>query len=207
MPAIGSGSLFIIKDFQSRDSDIILNRYFYYSTVAPNTISATEVKTLWETKFATAIRNLQPSVITHDKTQVEELTSISNFTEGPSTLGSGALAGTAIMSFVAASFDLLRTTKETRSGFKRYAAGSTLTIDGDEWTSTFVTTMNVLAALLDDTLVAVGGNLDPVLVRRTFTGDPPILNPITQWLYNVIFSVDSDDEITTQNTRKRGRGA
>lgn len=207
MPTIGTGSLFKLEDVQSRGADSVINRYWYYSTVAPNTISANEVITLWETKFATAISNIQPSVISHDTTRVEEITSLSNFLEANSTLPAGALAGVQLQSYAAASFRLLRTTKETRSGWKRYAAGTDLTIAGNDWTAGFLTTMNVLALLLDDNLVAVAGNLLPVIVRRTFTGDPPVLNPISQWLYNVIFSADSKPQATTQNTRKKGRGS
>lgn len=207
MPTVGSGSLFMLQDIQHRDQEQVINRYFYWSSVAPNTIPATEVVTLWETKFVNQITLLQPLEYSHDITKVDELTSVANFTEQISSLGIGTLAGVALPSFVAASIQLFRTTKETRNGWKRYAGGSESVLTGNNWDASMITGLQTVAALLNDTLTAVGGTLEPVIVRRTFTGDPPVLNPVSQWIYNIIQSAAPAGLATTQNTRKKGRGS
>jgi hypothetical protein len=111
-----------------------------------------------------------------------------------------------LANYQAAGIRLLRTTKETRSGWKRYAAGNEAVIDGNGWTAPFLVILDNLAAVLNDFLTIGVDQLDPVIVRQTrdpVTGD---LLPPAQWIYNIIASVEVKQFVTTQNTRKLGRG-
>lgn len=207
MGTVGSGSLFSVKDFQNRGVDQVLNVYWYYGTFAPDTVPATEIVTLWEAIFGAWLPDVQPLVVKHDLTEVEEVTSISNFTTQTSTLTDGILAGTELASYQAASFHLLRTDKSTRSGWKRIAAGTEENIAGNDWNVGLLATMDNLAAVMNDPLVSSAGNVEPVIVRKTrdaFTGE--LLSP-TLWLWNIVSNVEAQRQVTTQNTRKRGRGA
>lgn len=207
MPIVGDGSLYQIKDFQLRGSDQFLNVYHYYLDVPPDTIDAIDIAGAWHALFALQIPQLQPPVITHTTLVVDELTSNQNFVEIPALTGAGTLVGVELASYQAASFRLLRTTKETRSGWKRMAAGTEDVIGGNAWSIPFIAELEEFAGVLGAFLDLGVNRPYPVIVGKTYTGDPPVLNPPNQWLYNPISAVEAVTIVTTQNTRKRGRGA
>lgn len=207
MPAIGSNSLFEVVDVQSRGVDEILNRYWYFASVAPGSAAAGDVATQFENIFSVWLPPVQPDVLSHDIIRVDEVTSISNFIERPSVIPDGALLPPELASYQCAAIRLLRTTKETRSGWKRIAAGNEDAIGGNNWGPAFQGLLDNLAAVMNDHLALPGVDADPVIIRKTYDSGTGELNPPTLWIYNFISSAEAKTQVTTQNTRKVGRGS
>lgn len=207
MPSVGSGSLFEIKDIQSRGTDQFLNVYWYYIDIPPGTLAASAVATAWETIFSVWLPPVQPSTVLHDVIAVDEVTSGSNWIERPSVVPNGSLLGTPLASFVSASIKLLRATKDTRNGWKRIPAGDEDTASGNDWTAGMIANLDNLAAVMNDYLDLGANRPDPVIVRKTYNETTGELNPPTMWIYNLVASAEAKTQMTTQNTRKRGRGA
>jgi hypothetical protein len=118
-------------------------------------------------------------------------------TRAPST------PGDALTPFVALGVRLGVATRVTRPGQKRFAGFCEADIQGPQFTSSVTTAANLLMALMraDMTLGAPAAltTLDPVIVRKDLTGLPVVSQPITSHIVNLY--------VTTQNTRKFGRGS
>lgn len=202
MPAVGSGSLFRVKDFQSRGGEEFLNVYFYWGANGPGSMSAESLAVVFQATFGMHIANIQPTNITHTVIDVEEVTTIDNFYVAPSVMPPGALVGSFLANFVAASIRLIRSTKETRGGWKRYVAGVEEDITGNAWSAAFMANLDILAANLPNTLSIAGGVVYPVIVRQTRNPVTGELLPPDQWIYNIVASAEGKSLVTTQNSRK-----
>lgn len=207
MPIVGSGSLFEVVDFQARGADQLLNRYWYYGSFSPDTVASGLVANAFESIFAAWLPPVQPDVISHPTITVDEVTSISNFLERLGAIPDGTLLPPELASYQCAGIRLLRTTKETRSGWKRIAAGNEDSIGGNNWGPSFQGELDNLAGVMNDALSVGGFFVDPVIIRKTVdpvTGDP---EPPSDWIYNLVASAEAKTVVTTQNTRKVGRGS
>lgn len=202
MPAVGGGSLFKIvvhSRFLGVDGQ---NRFWYVSPEAPNTINIVNVVAAFENAVAATWE-----VVAHEgwdafKIVAEEVTSIANFFEGSSNIGPGTEAGEAMPPFVTFTIRMNRTTKETRSGWKRLAGVTETTQVSGILLAARLAELQALADDFAQDLTPMGGTLVPCLVRQTFTGEPPVLNDPSDWIYNFVSSASALDRLGTQNTRK-----
>lgn len=207
MPVIGTHSLYKFTDFQVRGIDQFLNRYWYYTAASPGTVSAASVATAIEGIIAAWLPDCQPAVVSHPTLSCDEVTSNDNFIERASTIPDGTLAGSELASYQCAGIRLLRSTKETRSGWKRIAAGDESTVGGNNWGPSFLSVLENFAAVLNDSFSISGNDFYPVIIRYTYDSGSGELNPPSQWIYNIIASVEVKPQVTTQNSRKVGRGS
>lgn len=207
MPVVGNGSLFKVIDFQSRGVDTFLNRYWYFIDLVPGTVPIVGVLNSFEAVLAAWLPPIQPTVVNHTVVSGDEVTSASNFLERASIIGPGTLAGDELASYQAVGIRLLRTTRDTRSGWKRIAAGVETSIGGNNWGPAFLASVQSYAVTLYDSLNVGSYYLDPVIVRQTYAAGTGELNPPSQWIYNVISGAEVKPQVTTQNSRKVGRGA
>ena len=207
MPLVSNGSLFKLVDYQTYTGQEVTNRYWYYSTVAPSTIPASEIADLWEAIFTAWLPPVQSALLDHTRITVDEVTSIANFVDRASALPNGTLIGPGAPSYIAAKIRLFRTTKETRSGWKRIGVPREEDLLTNTWEAAYLNQLQALAAVMNDPLVATGGTAEPVLVRET--KDPVTGNPLAPslWIYNLIATAAAEPNSTTQNTRKIGRGS
>ncbi len=207
MPVVGSGSLFEIVDFQQRAADQILNRYWYYASNPPDFAAASDVANQFEFIFQVWLPPVQPDVISHTIIRVDEVTSSTNFLERPSAIPDGTLIPPELASYQCAGIRLLRTSKETRSGWKRIAAGNEDAIGGNNWGGAFQALLDNLAGVMNDPLIVGAAVCNPVIVRKTVDPVTGELEPPTDWIFNLIASAEAKTFVTTQNTRKVGRGS
>ena len=208
MPKIGTNSLFKITDFSERGAEEVQNVYWYVGLFSPDTLNTDIVATSMMALLDTYLPPLQPSNVSHTIMEVDELTSNSNFTSVASTISDGTLASPWLPNFVAASIKLLRTTKETRHGFKRISAGNEANLNNNIWEASFVVTLQSLADALANNLTAGPQTILPAIVRKGSISDPSIdPDDPTTWVYNLIESATAVSRVTTQNSRKLGVGS
>lgn len=206
MPVVGTNSLFELKLFGDILGNATLNRFFYFLPQPPDTVEAVDVVFEFETKLA-AIWEAAVSV-DWDGTRVtcDEVTSIQNFFDSTTNIGPGTGVGVNMPPYVSASIRLFRTTKETRSGWKRIGGILEEQQQNGALEVASLAAFNTLADGFADTLPSVGGSITPAIVRVTLdpaTGDP---NPADEWVYNLVASAAANSNLSTQNTRKFGRG-
>lgn len=206
MPVVSNGSLFKIVDNQMIGSDVIINRYWYFLNAIPNSVSASDIADLWEAIFSAWLPPAQVTALTHTTIEVDEVTSVSNFFTRASTLGAGTRVGPVLPYYVAARIRLFRTTKETRSGWKRIGVATETDLETNGWSPTYKAVLDSLAAVMNDPLITTAGNAEPCIVR--ITKDPATGAPFAPslWVYNLVESAGASSFNTTQNTRKTGRG-
>lgn len=205
MSIVGSTSLFSLKLFSEFLGESMLNRFWYQAGVSPDTIDVLALIPA----FTAMVSNEWEAVVSDDWTAVtvecDEVTSSQNFYTGNSNIGPGLITGDTLGPNVAYSFRLNRATKATRSGWKRIAGvAESSQIDGVAATAQMILN-DAFAAVLDNPLTVGIDAIYPVIVRKTYTGDPPVLNDPTDWIYNIISGVSAKENLTTQNTRKYGR--
>lgn len=115
----------------------------------------------------------------------------------------GDVAGDRMPVFVAAVVRLNRATKSTRDGWKRFAGIPATDVADGVLSGTTLTNFQAFAALLDDDLAPTGaGIFEPIIVNRASIDDGQL--PVT---YSTISSPGARSRLSTQNTRKVGRGA
>jgi len=203
MPINGDLPLFKITEFQTYYTQQCIN-VFWYRGQTTNFVTAAVVSAAFQSLMSTArraISNPNWSSDTIEVDQVNDLTNFGQFTSyGAGTYTTGSTQDA--QRYVAVSIRLSRTTKETRSGWKRLVGLSEGMIDVTGFAGAYLSLCNVYAALLDNVLVAGGENFDPVIIRQTTAGDPPVVQDPSLWVYNPILTTTTINRPTTQNSRK-----
>lgn len=205
MPVVGNTSLYEVKLFSIMHGQTMLNRFFYQSGVTPDSVDAPDVSTAFETECGPSWELAVSAEWDSTIIETDEVTSIQNFSTRAATIGVGALAGETVGPNIAMAIRLFRATKETRSGWKRIAGLVEANQADGVLTGGQIALTQVLGGKFQNTLTVSTQALFPVIVRKTYTGDPPVLNPASQWIYNIIVGATAQANATTQNTRKYGR--
>jgi len=203
MPLVGTNPLFKITEFQTYIGQPCINT-FWYRTANANVVVASAISAAFQTAVSVARRAISNTFWSSDSLEVEQVNSLSNFGEftsyGAGTYTTGSTE--AVAQFIAAPLRLLRTTKETRSGWKRLAGLSEGQLAGETLTVAMLALMQTYADLLEAPLSAGGETHFPVIVRIVKTGVPPEPVDPTLWIYNPVSAVVPVDRVTTQNSRK-----
>jgi hypothetical protein len=202
MAVVGSNSLFELRVYSELLGVNIQNRFWYFAEEPPDTLLASAVVTAFETEVAANWEGSVSEDWNGVRITCDELTSDQNFFDGACGIGPGTQSGDNMPPQACAGLRLLRSTKATRSGWKRLSGLlESHNTDGKLSAQAQTDFGYVLADFLTD--LTVGAYVaEPVLVRKTYTGDPPVLNAPTAWVYNSIGSGVVIDDITTQNSRK-----
>jgi hypothetical protein len=208
MPIIGTNHVWRVKHFQELDGQQVLNVYHYQIPDGPLGTNAPEIAAAFEATVVDEIRTIQDISVSHVLLQVEQLGSLTDFTE-VALSGTGELVGQDLANFVAMRFDYLRTTKETRNGAKRICGLNEEVVFGNSYDAAFFTLMQGVAVVLGSNLSAGFTAPQPVIVgiRYVPDSDPREELPVAEWVFNPVSEVVANPIQTTQNTRKRGRGA
>ena len=207
--AIGVGSIVEARLFQRMVNQQILNVQHYFIT-AMETVSddlkdyAEPMFNLWENTLSP----LQHSALTWERCELYEVNGLDFGIYATETPIPGALSGEVLPVFVAAKVQLVRQTRATRHGWKRVAGMAEASANGDTLTPTYRTNLqNAINALYPTTFT-----LDSVEfpATRSITFQPIIWGDndpaYPQGRYSAIANAVVSDLMTTQNTRKRGRG-
>lgn len=151
------------------------------------------VNTLWR-DFVTVDVNLQ-------SIQVSNLGTV--FPDANATWGVvGSNAGPTEPQFVAAQCRLRRSTKETRDGFKRISGIPSAGVTDGSLTGVNFTQWQNLCDAFDSNISDGGAGLfEPIIVNRK-----SLVNLPTSYTYTNVVGVNARARVTSQNTRKVGRG-
>lgn len=204
MPIVGSSSLFIVKVQSTFLGETMLNRFWYQAGVAPGTISVASLVTEFETQVSSTWADAVSTAWDGDRISIDEVTSLENFIDTVCTIGPGLRTGESMGPFMAMAIRLFRSTKETRSGWKRIAGVVELDQENGALTPAHLVILNALAADFKTVLTVDTNGVFPVIVRKTYSGTPPELEEPSNWIYNVISQAAGLSNLTTQNTRKFG---
>lgn len=187
--------VFQLTHVQSYLGEACTNRYFYRSSLPDATGSIDELLTEFRDTMVPIINEVQSADVNNVKLEAFTLEGISF--SSLNLTGSGGRVGASVASWMALSYKLQRSTRQVRSGGKRYCglieevvAGNALFPD-----PTYEGFVNDLAEALDDALITTSGTFVPVLVKF----DPA--NPGTVLVDEIIASA-SFTGLSTQNSRK-----
>lgn len=211
--AIDIGNVVRITDKQTFDAQQVLNVYYYNIDSTPGS-TPDEIAQAWWEKMNASIRAVQTSGVVHNEVLIENLDGTLDF--GRYVPATGSNAGTCIetqplSAFAAYGITLTVSTRLVRPGSKRIV-GIPEAYNGDYGvlTGAAVGLLNTLGEdMTEDVSFGLlgAGMMHPVIVGfphpESPTGRPARLErvdfEVTGYLVNPY--------VTTQNTRKRGRGA
>jgi len=198
------GNLLQLVDIQSLNNQQVLNVYYYRCSTAPTdeTGSYAEMSADFQSKVMTPVRAIQCARLIHTGLSIRNLSNgIDLFEEAFSLAGTQTSAGGSadMPPFVAHLFRLLRSDLSTRNGYKRYAG--VRDEDVQLGLSTLASSLSnaIIAGLIDDLEDNAGGIYSPVIVKR------PISTPAGTYVHSEVLDAQYRG-VTTQNTRKIGRG-
>ena len=193
MAIITEGLYRVILEMSYRGQNI-LNTYFY-----ENSLGNDDEQELCAQAFDEDVlihqAPCQHNSLIYTAIRVQNVTgNLADFVRTPSLLN-GTLVGAALNTFTAAGIRLNRTTKDTRNGQKRIAAGIEEHAETQNWDATYIALLETLGTALADQISTVGGIFNPVIARQ----EP--LTP-TNWVVNPVASHTVKLFITSQVSRK-----
>lgn len=174
---------------------ICTNRYFYRTSLTINTAVLDEFMAEFRDTMVPLVNAIQSTAVENIRLDCIEVEGIVFGTLG--LTGNGGRSGEPMPSFVSMSYRLQRSTRQVKSGGKRYVGIIEEVVQGNGLfpDPTFQGFIDDLAAGLDDVLVTTSGTWSPVLVKF----DPA--NPGTV-LADELIAGASFVRISTQNSRK-----
>lgn len=198
---MADGDYYEIIDKQVQGGQTILNVYVYRATGTDS--NAIAVADTFNSDLLPSIAALQSGLLQHVETTVNNLMDLSDFAN-IATAVTGAQGGDALPPYDAVALFYQRTTRASRNGWKRIAGvpenhQNNGTLDSTILAS-WVTIANLLLGPVVSTVHTV--TLVPYIWRRP---NPTHVPPIAQAFFPV-GGIIPHNAVTTQNTRKYGRG-
>lgn len=192
------GDRFQLIDAQYYLGQGILN-VFHYKAIAGSTPNAQYLVAGYLVSVMTPMRACQDVDMEHISITALNLDDTSDFwVEVPTSGNLGTYTGThPLASWVALSFMYHRADRAVRNGWKRIAGIDEEVVAGNEVVSGFMTTVNALASAFASTIDVSGTQYVPVIVRKNVVPTASLDFAITGVSFRAL---------TTQNTRKPGRG-
>lgn len=207
--ALAVGDIIQFTDVQSYLGQTVLNTYTYQVESFESAVTLEDLAQGFELYVATEVATVQDDDVTHPFIIAKNLSNGIDIWEEPTTIAgdnASTLEGT---SFMALGYRLVRSNASTRHGSKRIGGLPAGISDGNAINPAYATLVDDLAAVFALPLTATGTVdhdyvLNPVIIGRYPTGDPnagemdlSVVNPV---------SAAQFIRMTTQNTRKAGRG-
>lgn len=116
----------------------------------------------------------------------------------------GTRAGTQMAAFIVWSMRLLRSSRDMRSGWKRFSGLTEEDVSGGAFTAAYLALLNTQAPLIADNILVDLADLLPIVLRDRPTPNDPLIDPDdpTTWRYTLVESVSVPNRVTSQNSRK-----
>jgi len=195
------GDVYRVYDYQAMFGTQILNIYHYEQVAAftPDLVESESFIQDWFTDMQPAILEVQNDSVTHPTITISALESFTDFWSADNG-GTGQVSGECLPPFVAWAIRLNRVSRVVRNGQKRFAGVSeSQQTDGIINTGTATTNLDLLAAKLA-TIIDHDGvpTWKPIIARVDNTGHMTASSDVAG--ATVV-------GISSQNTRKYGRGA
>jgi hypothetical protein len=198
-----SGNHYELIDKQISQSQILLNVYCYEQISGSG--GAEELANTWETEVLPAVLDIQSANVGHTNIIVNNLDDLSDFFDKGLTGQNGSVSGDMLPVYDAFVLKMVRGTRASRNGWKRIpGVAESAQHDGIVGSTTF-TALGTLAGLLFDELDAGDGNTWKLRIwrrhREASEGHPEVAQA-----FFPIADVEPLPNVSTQNTRKIGRG-
>jgi len=195
------GDLWRLVDKQFLTAQTVLNVYFYEEVVSPTTLTPPlALVQAYRDKVITpllAVQSIALSHVQYSATNLDDPASFGVF----DLIEAGGVGSESLPPFVAWAFRLNRATRVVRNGQKRYAGVAESDQVNGEATGAALTRLNAVASALDDPLEQATPDGSWVLrIAHALGTIPETYTPYP------VASV-SYSRISSQNTRKFGRGA
>jgi len=195
------GDVYRVLDYQAMFGSQILNVYYYEQVAAftPDIVESESFIQDWFTEMQPAILEVQNDIVTHPTITISSLASFTDFWSATNG-GAGQVSGECLPPFVCWAIRLNRVSRIVRNGQKRYAGVSeSQQENGIIGTGTPTTNLELLAEKLA-TIIDHDGvpTWKPIIVRLA-PGD--VVTAKSDIAGGTVVGISS------QNTRKYGRGA
>lgn len=173
---------------------------FHYESVS-GTPSGADLLAVFDAIILEAWEELISSAVLLEPLEAQNLDDPVDFAlRTPTFATAGVGTGESLPPFVAFSFQYVRASRASRHGWKRFMGVSEPQQAGGTIIPADLTLANLLADVLEDTLIGATASYAPRIARRPPVGgtlDQTVLFPVAEVVYA---------GITSQNTRKFGRG-
>lgn len=195
------GDIIRITSCKELFDETICNVFWYVVTIWTGNSSALSSLVDFQAAEHNAISPAQTSLLTYTHARWDNLTQPSEVAEyiNPSP-PAGALAGDAAPTFTAYSMQLVRTDFSTRHGYKRIGGVAEGVTVGQDQTLAGATITGMQIFMGQDFVNTVSDQFSPVIVGRDAFGQPDLTR------VNLVKEAILQTELTTQTTRKAGRG-
>jgi len=203
-----SGDLYQLTDVQTYLGQQVLNVYYYKQIAEPSVgVSNIALVRAWEDFVMATIGPVQNEGLDHVGVRVINLDNPDDFLLSPNSFA-GTVSGDGMPPYVTFAFRLNRASRAVRNGQKRIGGISESSVgDGlvNPGLATNIAAIEVaLGAIITDTIS--GASFQPRIVHLATEagpgGDPPATPRADYTISSVEFT-----SVSTQNTRKFGRGA
>jgi hypothetical protein len=177
---------------------------FHYRQTLPLQSIASDVAGFFIAGPLAAIRSVQNSNQTYQEVEVIDTRDVANFHSEAISLAGATTALEALPGFIVWSLRLLRSTRDMRSGWKRFSGLNEADISGNTFTTGHLALLNAAAPDIADDLIDGIATLAHCIVRDGPTKATPLVDPndSTTWYYTDVAAQSVPNRVTTQNSRK-----
>jgi len=176
----------------------VRNTFFYLHSIGSDDLQA-ECAEAFEDDILPDLIAVQNTSLFYNNIRVQNVTGILADANRDPVATAGIDVGAAAPSFLAFSIRLNRETKETRNGHKRFCGLVEENISSQFLEAGYVTQLGNVATVLVADISIVGAVFTPVIARQD------AITP-TNWVVNNITSGTVSGFVTSQVSRKAGRG-
>jgi hypothetical protein len=204
MPLAGSANRFFKVLVRGLHGNQPTLNVFHYRQAVPLQSSAEDVATAFRFGPLGALATVTNSAQSWQEIEVIDSLDVANFHTLPVTLAGLITAAEAVAPFITWSMRLLRSTRDVRSGWKRFSGINEADISGNVLQAAHYAAINAAAPNIAADLVDGVLTLAHCIVRDGPTLGTPTVDPndSTTWYYTDVSGVFVPNRITTQNSRK-----
>lgn len=205
MPVVGTSPVFEIIHRQLMHGQAIVNVYYYALQAGELSDNIPNLLQGFADNVVAQVEAVQSEDVLHIELEAKRLNDLDEFGVLDLTPITGDITASAPLPiFNAGSIKLLRSTKITKSGSKRIAGIVEAHVDDDVINATGETAWLALAAELGSSYSEGGQTFYPVIVGGKTLDGVPVGEG--SWIYNFVSGGQLNYNVTTQNSRKIGRG-
>lgn len=186
---------FLLRDNQTYLDEQCMNSYYFQQVEGAG--GAEDLALAFIESILPEILNIQSSGVTHDNIEVTNYDDLEDFhTEALTSANVGSRSGEALPRFNAWAFRILRASRNSKNGWKRFAGITETDQSGGVAAAGMSTALDAVAAVLGVRLSDVNGNSWDMKIPGSQFAAPgiPVPHPTAGSEYV---------KITTQNSRKR----
>ena len=208
MPEIGTGTLIECNWSQFMSGQRIRNVFHFYTTEAGQGGEGNQVAGYLVDTFCSEWVDIAVNTYVSNFVDWKNLTGIQEGTVGHGN--PGEQPGLAMPVFCSMGVRFNRSSSEVGHGHKRLAGLPDTAVDNDTIDATFITNAQAFIDPFMQQFTTVDGTVwQYVTVSKQYdapSGEPRSLLPVEEWLYGIPSTASLQTNVTTQISRKIGRG-